>query len=359
MSPARAGGLSGRLAGAAESLYPGSFAVVMATGIISNAFLITGYRGVSDALLAVNLVAWPAQVVLTALRAVRFGPRLWRDLTDPRLVFSFFTFVAGSDVLGVQLLLRGWPMAATALWLAALAVWVVLSYFSFSVLIFTNDGRGAGVVHGGWLIAIVGTQSLVLLGTLLAPRFGVFAETAFVALHALWGIGIMLYGMFVTLFSSRIFFQRMGPDDALPLFWVVMGAAAISANAGSAIIVSVPVVPFLTALRPFVEGMTLVLWAWGTWWIPLLVIVGVWKHVFHRVPLVYHPMYWSLVFPLGMYSVASYRLSLAAEFVPLVTFANGMSWVALGAWAITMVGWARQAWRGPAVQHRNPGGVAS
>ena len=32
---------------------------------------------------------------------------LWRDLANPRLVFSFFTFVAASDVLGVQIALRG------------------------------------------------------------------------------------------------------------------------------------------------------------------------------------------------------------------------------------------------------------
>lgn len=46
--------------------------------------------------------------------------------------------------------------------------------------------------------------------------------------------------------------------------------------------------------------MSLLLWAWATWWIPLLVIFGVWRHLVHCQPLRYHPMYWSLVFPLGM-----------------------------------------------------------
>ncbi len=327
-----------------EELYPGSLALVMATGIISNAFFMTSHDWIAGALFAVNLVAWPVLVGLTLLRAVCYGGRLWRDLTDPRLVFSFFTFVAASDVFGVQLLLRGWPRVATALWLIALGAWLLLSYFSFSLLIFSNEERGAGVMHGGWLIAIVGTQSLVLLGTLLAPHFGAFAALTFVTVHALWGIGLTLYGMFVTLFAGRIFFQRVGPEEAMPLFWVVMGAAAISANAGSALIVSVPIVPFLTALRPFVEGTTLVLWAWGTWWIPLLVLVGVWKHLIHRVKLSYHPMYWSLVFPIGMYSVASYRLSLAAEFTPLVLLARSVAWLALGAWLLTLLGWARSSW---------------
>ncbi|MEB2314405.1 MAG: tellurite resistance/C4-dicarboxylate transporter family protein [Sorangiineae bacterium] len=330
---------------AVRELYPGTFAFVMATGIISNALYILDHHALSAALLAVNLVAYVALVLATIARAARFGGRLWRDLTDPRLVFSFFTIVAGTDMLGVQLLLRGYEAVPVVLWLTALTLWILLSYFSFALLIFTNDRRGAGVVHGGWLIAIVGTQSLVLLGTLLAPTFGRFAPLTFVGVHALWGVGIVLYGVFVTLFSNRIFFFQLSPEDAMPLFWVVMGAAAISANAGSAIIVCEPIVPFLAALRPFVEGTTLVLWAWGTWWIPLFVIVGVWKHVVRRVPLAYHPMYWSLVFPLGMYSVASYRLSLAAEFPPLVAAAHVGVWVALGAWAVTVLGWVVSAAR--------------
>ena len=39
--------------------------------------------------------------------------------------------------------------------------------------------------HRGWLIAIVGTESLVLLGAPLARRFGSPEDTIFVAVYAL------------------------------------------------------------------------------------------------------------------------------------------------------------------------------
>jgi hypothetical protein len=39
------------------ALYPGCFALVMATGIISSAFFREGRRGISDALFAANLAA--------------------------------------------------------------------------------------------------------------------------------------------------------------------------------------------------------------------------------------------------------------------------------------------------------------
>jgi tellurite resistance protein TehA-like permease len=62
-------------------------------------------------------------------------------------------------------------------------------------------------------------------------------------------------------------------------------------------------------MRPSVDGLNLTVWAWGTWWLPLLVMFGVWKHVVRRMPITYTQMLWGLVFPLAMYAVATYRLS--------------------------------------------------
>jgi tellurite resistance protein TehA-like permease len=64
-----------------------------------------------------------------------------------------------------------------------------------------------------------------------------------------------------------------------------------------------------------------------------------------RVPLTYTPALRSLVFPLGMYALASLRLSLAADFPPLLAVSHGMVWVALAAWTATAVGLALVSWR--------------
>lgn len=330
-----------RLDDGVRSLYPGYFALVMATGIVSNAFLLLGFGVLSDGLLAVNVVAFPLLMLATVARVARHPRALWADLVNPRLVFSFFTLVAATDVLGLQLFLRGWHEPAAVLWVFALVAWIVLSYFSFSVLSFFNAGTGADVVHGGWLIAIVGTESLALLGARLAPDLGSLETHAFVTAYMLWGIGIVFYGIFITLFSYRIFFLRLDAADMNPLFWVIMGAAAITTNAGSTLIVAQPSLPFLEAMDAFVNGTTLILWAWATWWIPLLVIFGVWRHGVCREPLTYHPMYWSLVFPLGMYTVATYNLALAADYTPLQTVPRVMVWVAFAAWLTTMLGLLR------------------
>jgi tellurite resistance protein TehA-like permease len=336
-----AGALANWLASETASLYPGCFALVMATGIISNALFLNGYLTASSALFAVNLVAYPWLLILTTARFVRFRSAVWEDLTNPKLVFSFFTIVASTDVFGVGIHLRGYSTIAQLMWCLALAVWFVLIYFSFAVLTFLNIAHRANVVHGGWLIAIVGTESLVVLGTVIAPGAGEYTQSIFVLIHMLWGIGLALYGIFIALFAYRIFFSEVGTDDITPLLWVVMGAAAISTNAGSTLILTESGVPFLHSMRPFIDGMTLMMWAWATWWIPLLLVFGIWKHGVRRVPITYTPMYWSLVFPLGMYALASRRLSLAADFQPLLKVSVVMMWIALAAWVITGTGFLR------------------
>jgi tellurite resistance protein TehA-like permease len=313
----------------------------MATGIISNTLYVTGHVALSMGLAAVcgALLCW--LIVATAIRAVRFPAAISRDLANPAVVFSFFTIVAALGVTGVGLHMRGFGAAAAAAWAAAFLVWLVLTYVSFGVLVFRNRAESAKVVHGGWLIAIVGTQSLVVLGATLAPDFTRWAPTILLLLYMLWGIGLGLYGIFVTLFAYRLFFFSFTTEDVTPLLWVVMGAAAITTNAGAMLVLTESRLDILTEIEPFLKGVTLLVWAWGTWWIPLLIVLGWWKHGIRKVPLRYSPMLWSLVFPLGMYALASLRLSLISGFMPLRALADGMIWIALLVWAATAVGLLR------------------
>lgn len=333
-----AGRFAAWMDGEIARLSPGYFAVVMATGIVSNALFLENHHVLSGALLAVNIVAYSALCLLNLTRAYRFPRALGKDASDPRSVFSFFTFVAASDVLGLGLLLRGFGGVAIVLWALALLVWMVMTYVGFAVLAFRNTARGADVAQGAWLIAIVGTQSLVVLGAAIAPQQGAFAPSLFLLIHALWGIGLCLYGIFIVLFCRRVFFLDVVPEDLTPVLWIVMGAAAISVNAGSALLLADSGMTFLSVMRPFLAGITFVLWAWATWWIPLLVLFGLWKHGVHRVPLRYTPLLWSLVFPLGMYAAASLRLSWVTDFAPLQRVADTMVWVALAAWGATAYG---------------------
>jgi tellurite resistance protein TehA-like permease len=83
-------------------------------------------------------------------------------------------------------------------------------------------------------------------------------------------------------------------------------------------------------------------WATATWWLPLLVMLGVWRHGIKRYPLTYDHGYWGAVFPLGMYSFCTMRLAREFGLPFLVPLADVFAWVALAAWAATAFGLAHR-----------------
>lgn len=60
-----------------------------------------------------------------------------------------------------------------------------------------------------------------------------------------------------------------------------MGVTAISVRATAGLL-ALPdpssALP-LHELRPFLNGLSVVLWAFGTWWIPLFGLFGLWRSV--------------------------------------------------------------------------------
>lgn len=315
-------------------MHPGNFALVMATGILSLGFRTLGVATLGDVLAVLAVLAWIVLIGMSLLRLLWHPAAVRVDLFNPRMVFAYFTLVAATSIVGLLLHQAGQHTLAMACWAMAFTAWCLLLYLAFSVLTFLTHESNVNIVHGGWLIAIVGTQSLVLLGARIAPDLGPYAVAMMVEVYMLWGLGLAFYGIFVTLFCYRIFFLALKAQDIGPLLWVVMGAAAISANAGTTLITEDARLPFLAAQRPFIDGITLMTFSWATWWIPMLLLFGVWKHGVNRIPLRYEPVMWSAVFPLGMYAVASARLGLAAEFPPLQWISRGMIWVALAAWLL-------------------------
>ena len=328
-----------------KDMYPGYFTLTMATGIISLGMGLLHMPSLASVMYAITMLSWAVLFVIYMARLVLFPGTVAADVLNPRQTFNFFSFVAGTSVAGLLLHYHGHDNLAILCWAIAFVAWLALLYFSFGVLTPVHGERNLKIVDGGWLICIVGTQSLVLLGLQIFPLLGDFGPAMMLLILTLWGLGLILYGIFVTLFCYRIFFNEMELEDYTPQMWVIMGAAAISTNASSAIEMAEPNLSILYEIHPVIESVALITWAWATWWIPLLLLISYWKHITHRIPIRYDPRQWSIVFPLGMYTVASIQLSLAVEIDPLHWISHIMIWVALGVWGLLIAALLRRITR--------------
>src|SRR5256884_9274107 len=119
----------------AADLFPGYFALVMATGIISIAAYLLEMRTPALALLAINIIAYAVLGLLLILRLIFFFSRIRADITDHVRGPGFFTVVAGTCVLGSQLIIvTGQYRVAAVLWFAALLLWVTIMYVFFAAV---------------------------------------------------------------------------------------------------------------------------------------------------------------------------------------------------------------------------------
>jgi tellurite resistance protein TehA-like permease len=323
-----------RALAAIEGLHPASFAFVMATGIISSATSELGPSWLSLALLAAACAGLAGLGVALAIRLILFRGAVAADIRSPERAFGFFTIVAGSNVVGVRLAAAGHPAATGILAVLAAVAWLLLTYgLPASLLLTRKVDSVLGGVDGAWLLWVVGTQSVSVAASALVPAWPARSGPLAVAAVAFWSVGLVLYLLLVSLIMLRWLMVPMTAATLEPPYWILMGATAITVLAGARILGMKAALPVIRDTASFVEGASFALWAFGTWWIPLLILLGLWRHVWCRWPLRYDPDLWSVVFPLGMYSAATLSFGRVARLSFMEPLSRGMFWVSVAAWA--------------------------
>jgi tellurite resistance protein TehA-like permease len=208
--------------------------------------------------------------------------------------------VAGTCVLGNQLMLLK-AASALAAWLLIIgtSLWIVLIYTVFTAFIIKGikPSLGAGI-NGGWLIAVVATQSVSILSTLLHSKAGHHEGMLFFSL-VMFLIGAMLYLIIIVLIFYRLMFFAIKPEAFTPSYWINMGAAAISTLAGAMLVRGSFALSFWGISFQLCRNDALLL---GCCYLvdTSAAGAGIWRYAIGRVKFSYDPLLDRC--PLGMYT---------------------------------------------------------
>lgn len=334
----------------------GYFALVMATGIIAVACEQQALRQPAEVLYIVAAIAYVVLWVLLVLRIAGFPRAVAADLTHHATGFTFLTVVAATNVLGsASGIVHGWWGLAWALWWVSLPLVAVGVYVPLISVILRRDAPGLQEgINGTWFLLAVAIESVAVLAGLLLARHP-DDLLAFVTLAA-FAVGLLLYVVVMTLVFLRWVFFRLDPTEVHPPAWIAAGAVAITTLAGSNLLAAAPQVARLDHLAAIVEGVMILAWGTATFWFPVMIAIGVWRHVACRVPLTYDPSVWSMVFPLGMYAAATWHMLDVEGVAHLDATPQVALAIAAAAWLAAAAGLVHRwwsSWRNSAIgQHR-------
>ncbi|MFE2711063.1 tellurite resistance/C4-dicarboxylate transporter family protein [Streptomyces mirabilis] len=288
---------------------PGAGAAILATGIISIGLEQTGYEILSRIVLALAAVGWLGLAAAFVVRLLRERERWLTEAGTP----SALTAVAATTVLGTRLVTLGWEVPAEALLALSAALWPGL------LLLVVRQWRPR--MPGSVFLGCVATQGLAVLGATLAlaTHTDWLAHTALV----LFWLGLVLYTAALFYFDYREVATGAGDQ------WVAGGALAISALAGSKLILAYQANIYLWnnddngVLRWMTEALLVLVL--GSYCV-LAVAEALWPRPRYDV------LRWATVFPLGMTAVAALSVAAAIGVGWLKGLGQVLLWISVAAW---------------------------
>src|SRR5690606_18607878 len=181
-------------------------------------------------------------VCLLVVRLSRFADRVGEDFRSHARSAGFLTTVAGTGVLGTEMVIRvSVPGVALGLWLLAILLWIALIYAFFAILTVLPEKPPLHQgINASWMLLVVSTQSVSILGTLLAPILLPGEDALIGFTTAMFLLGGMFYLLVFSLILYRFLFFPLDAVGMSPPYWINMGAVAITTLAGSLLILHAP-----------------------------------------------------------------------------------------------------------------------
>jgi C4-dicarboxylate transporter/malic acid transport protein len=342
---------------------PNWFAATMGTGIL--ALALAQFPGRIPVLRAVGEGLWLFNIGLFALFSALYAAR-WvfffdgaRRIFGHSVVSMFFgcipmglaTIVNGFLAFGVARWGQGAVDIADALWWldAALAL---LCGVAVPFLMFTRQSHGLEKMTAVWLLPMVAAEVAAVSGGLLAPHLADANQqlTVLIASYALWACSVPLAMSILVILVLRMALHKLPPAGMAATSWLSLGPIGTGALGLLVLGGAAPAVFAANGLGDYgaaARGVGLIggvlMWGYGLWWMATAVLVTL---RYLRQGLPFNIGWWGYTFPLGVYAVATLKLS---TILPIHAFAvfGGAQVLALAVlWLIVGTRTVRGAWRG-------------
>ncbi|MBV9197597.1 MAG: hypothetical protein JO168_25975 [Solirubrobacterales bacterium] len=167
----------------------------------------------------------------------------------------------------------------------------------------------------------VSSESLAVLSAALAAAGR--ADWLCYAALAPFVLGLALYGFVISRFDVRQLLVGRGDH------WITGGALAISTLAAGRITLAAHRLHELSALTGTLKAVSTTLWALTIAWLPVLLVT---ESV--RLRPAYDVRRWATVFPVGMCSVCSIDVGVAAHVPAITDFGRIWIWPGVAIWLV-------------------------
>lgn len=328
---------------------PRWFIAIMGTGALANILqMLSGQatgamHWAAVSLLTLAVLAFPIAMALILSRLWIDRRMLVKELEHSSLVQFYSAIFIAAAVCATGLIKIPLPIdpgvslaLAKGFWILSLVFGLVLTVFT-PWRIITHDHGELRRILGFWFLPPVGLFVLVFAGNFLAVRT---ADTAWIEglalLNAiLLGIALFQSAIMFTLFFMRALAFPFPRPDIVPSFVIGLapvGVSIIALLSYLPLLQQVPEVQFVQVaqLAPLVKVLALLLWAFGLWW--LAVVVGIVLAAVARKPLPVTLGFWAFVFPPAAYTIATLMLGQATGIGLLMKTGQVLAVVVALAW---------------------------
>ncbi len=342
---------------------PNWFAATMGTGIL--ALALPQIPGAGSTLLAIGEGLWLFNIGLFTLFSVLYAARWIMFWDEARRIFSHSTvsMFLGTIPMGLATIINGilafgllrWgsDMIAIAqvLWwidvVLSLGCGVFIPYFMF-----TRQAHGIEKMTAIWLLPIVAAEVAASSGGLLAPHL-INTNAQFITLitsYILWAYSVPVAFCILTILFLRMALHRLPPEGMAASSWLSLGPIGTGAlgmlvlgSDSTAIFAAQDMSNIGTVAAGIGVIAGILLWGVGLWWLLLALLITI-KHFRAGIP--FNLGWWGYTFPLGVYTIATLKLSTLLRIGVLSTFGTILVIVLAMMWTLVAARTLLGGWQG-------------